>query len=88
MKKLAFSELVQMLEIYNNGYCDFNNTKIKHNDKIYSGEIFRLCNKLTKEQRAIFELFPNVLIGNRTMTQCPEFQANCIFLSDTKFVEV
>lgn len=88
MKKLTFYEMVEMLEIYNNAYCDFNNAKIKHSNKIYSGTTFRLCNKLTKEQKAIFELFPNVLIGNRAMTQCSEFQANCIFLSDKKFVEV
>lgn len=87
MKKLTFYEMVEMLEIYNNAYCDFNNVKIKHNNKIYSGTTFRLCNELTKEQKAIFELFPNVLIGNRRMIQCPEFHANCIFLSDTKFVE-
>lgn len=87
MKKLTFYKMVEMLEIYNNAYCDFNNAKIKHNNKIYSGTTFRLCNELTKEQKAIFELFPNVFIGDRTCRQRPEFRATVIFLSDTKFVE-
>ena len=87
MKKLTFYEMVKMLEIYNNAYCDFNNAKIKHNNKIYSGTTFRLCNELTKEQKAIFELFPNVVVGSRTCIQCPEFHSNVIFLSDTKFID-
>lgn len=86
MKKLTFYEMVEMLEIYNNAYCDFNNAKIKRNNKIYSGTTFRLCNELTKEQKAIFELFPNVVVGSRTCRQCPELHANVIFLSDTKFI--
>lgn len=86
MKKLTFYEMVEMLEIYNNAYCDFNNAKIKHNNKIYSGTTFRLCNELTNEQKAIFELFPNVLVGSRTCIQYPELQANVIFLSDTKLI--
>lgn len=86
MKKLTFYEMVEMLEIYNNAYCDFNNAKIKRNNKIYSGTTFRLCNELTNEQKAIFELFPNVLVGSRTCRQCPELHANVIFLSDTKLI--
>lgn len=86
MKKLTFYEMVEMLEIYNNAYCDFNNAKIKYNNKIYSGTTFRLCKELTKEQKAIFELFPNVVVGSRTCIQCPELHANVIFLSDTKLI--
>lgn len=87
MKKLAFYEMVEMLEIYNNAYCDFKRAGLKHNNKIYSGTVYRLCNELTKEQKAIFELFPNVFIGDRSCRQCSEFHANIIFLSDTKFIE-
>lgn len=87
MKKLTFNEMVEMLEIYNNAYCDFKKAGLKHNDKIYSGTVYRLCNELTKEQKAIFELFPNVFIGDRTCRQRPEFRATVIFLSDTKFVD-
>lgn len=86
MKKLKFYEMVEMLEIYNNAYCDFNNAKIKYNNKIYSGTTFRLCKELTKEQKAIFELFPNVVVGSRTCIQSPELHANVIFLSDTKLI--
>ena len=86
MKKLTFYEMIEILEIYNNAYCDFNNAKIKCNNKIYSGTTFRLCNELTKEQKAIFELFPNVIVGSRTCRQCPELHANVIFLSDTKLI--
>ena len=86
MKKLTFYEMVEMLEIYNNAYCDFNTAKLKRNDKIYSGTVFRLCNELTNEQKAIFELFPNVVVGSRTCTQCPELHSNVIFLSDTKLI--
>lgn len=88
MKKLAFYEMVEMLEIYNNAYRDFKRAGLKYNNNLYSGTVYRLCNELTKEQKAIFELFPNVFIGVRSCRQCPEFQANCIFLSDTKFVEM
>ena len=84
MKKLTFYEMVEMLEIYNNAYCDFNNAKIKYNNKIYSGTKFRLCNELTKEQKDIFKLFPNVIVGSRACRQCPELHSNVIFLSDTK----
>ena len=86
MKKLTFYEMVEMLEIYNNAYCDFNTAKLKRNDKIYSGTVYRLCNELTNEQTAIFELFPNVVVGSRTCTQCPELHTNVIFLSDTKLI--
>ena len=86
MKKLTFYEMVEMLEIYNNAYCDFNTAKLKRNDKIYSGTVYRLCNELTNEQTAIFELFPNVVVGSRTCTQCPELHSNVIFLSDTKLI--
>lgn len=86
MKKLTFYEMVKMLEIYNNAYCDFNNAKIKYNNKIYSGTTFRLCNELTKEQKDIFELFPNIVVGSRTCIQFPELHANVIFLSDTKLI--
>ena len=86
MKKLTFYEMVEMLEIYNNAYCDFNTAKLKRNDKIYSGTVYRLCNELTNEQKAIFELFPNVVVGSRTCTQCPELHPNVIFLSDTKLI--
>ena len=86
MKKLTFYEMIEMLEICNIAYCHFNNAKIKRSNKIYSGTTFRLCNELTKEQKAIFELFPNVVVGSRTCIQCPELHANVIFLSDTKLI--
>ena len=86
MKKLTFYEMVEMLEIYNNAYCDFNKACLKRDDKIYSGTTFRLCKELTKEQKAIFELFPNVVVGSRTCRQCTELHANVIFLSDTKLI--
>ena len=86
MKKLTFYEMVEMLEIYNNAYCDFNTAVLKHNGKIYSGTVYRLCNELTNEQKAIFELFTNVVVGSRTCIQSPELHANVIFLSDTKLI--
>ena len=86
MKKLTFYEMVEMLEIYNNGYCDFNTARLKHNGIIHSGTVYRLCNELTNEQKSIFELFPNVVVGSRTCRQCPELHANVIFLSDTKLI--
>lgn len=78
MKKLTFYEMVEMLEIYNNAYCDFNTASLKHNGIIYRGTVYRLCNELTNEQKAIFELFPNV-VGSRTCRQCPELHPNVIF---------
>lgn len=86
MKKLTFYEMVEMLEIYNNAYCDFNTARLKHNGIIHSGTVYRLCNELTNEQKAIFELFPNVLVGSRTCRQHPELHPNVIFLSDTKLI--
>lgn len=86
MKKLTFYEMVEMLEIYNKAYCDFHIASLKHNGIIHSGTVYRLCNELTNEQKAIFELFPNVVVGSRTCTQCPEFHPNVIFLSDTKLI--
>lgn len=86
MKKLTFYEMVEMLEIYNNAYCDFNTAALMYNGKIYSGTVYRLCNELTNEQKAIFELFPNVVIGIRTCRQCSELHSNVIFLSDTKLI--
>lgn len=86
MKKLKFNEMVEMLEIYNNAYCDFNKSGLKRNGKIYSGTVYRLCNELTNEQKAIFELFPNVIVGSCTCRQCPELHPNVIFLADTKLI--
>ena len=93
MKKLTFYEMVEMLEIYNNGYYCWYNTKTKLNNKTYNGTLYKLCNKLTDEQKAIFELFPNVIVGKYTHiilgeytnVQAPELSTNYIFLSDTIF---
>ena len=87
MKKLTFYEMVEMLEIYNNSYYDFHNAKITYNNKTYNGTVFRLDKILTAEQKAIFEMFPNVKVGDTTCVQMSEFHKNCIFLSDTKFID-
>lgn len=83
MKKLTFYDMVELLEKCNNGYYDFCDKKIEINNRTYSGEIYVLCNELTEEQKAIFDEYANVMIGDRTCLQCPEFHKNVIFLSDT-----
>ena len=77
--------MVQMLDNYNNSYCYWYDTKTKLNNKTYEGTLYRLCNKLTDEQKAIFELFPNVIVGKYTNVQAPDLNSNYIFLLETSF---
>lgn len=87
MKKLTFYEMLEMLDIYDNRYYDAYSAKITYNNKTYSGIAFRLDKILTAEEKSIFEMFPNVKVGDTTCVQMPEFHKNCIFLSDTKFID-